>query len=91
MLATSLVDGFVEFMPNAQNLSSILAKHSNDILQYFNRAPGKEDVQGIAGTDPQVRRAVGGGGQDPKTPSASARRNAGSSPYTSFGTATLLT
>ena len=40
MLATSLVDGFVEFVPNAQNLSSILAKHNNDILPYF-RPPRK--------------------------------------------------
>ena len=35
VVALSQIDGFVEFVPDAQNISAILKDHNNDIQQFF--------------------------------------------------------
>jgi len=55
VLATSLSDGFVEFVPNSKNLSTVLAEHNNDILQYLRRKEGASPAdEGVAAVDPAV-------------------------------------
>ena len=54
VLATSVDDGFVEFVSDSSTLSSILAANNNDLLTYF-RSVRPNSVNGSAfGIDPSV-------------------------------------
>ena len=52
VLATSLDDGFIEFVADSQTLSSILTAHNNDLLAYFRSVRPRADAQ--YGVDPNV-------------------------------------
>jgi phosphatidylinositol 3-kinase len=52
VLATSVDDGFIEFVNDSQTLSSILANHNNDLLSFFRSVSPRPDCQ--YGVDPHV-------------------------------------
>ncbi len=52
VLATSIEDGFVEFVSDSQTLSSVLNENNNDLLQYFRSIKPRQDAP--FGIDPVV-------------------------------------
>ena len=52
VLATSKEDGFIEFVQDSQSLSSLLASHGDNLLDFFRSV--KPSASGFCGVDPKV-------------------------------------
>ncbi|CAD7928260.1 unnamed protein product [Amoebophrya sp. A120] len=57
VIACSTVDGFIEFVPDAQNLSAVLAENNNDLWGYFKSISAENNAAMLLKTS-----ASGGGG-----------------------------